>query len=116
MELHIGEKIRKVFEGQQKKKGLTVVEFAKQLSTGRQNIYRIFERKSIDTDQLRKISRILQHDFFQYFSRDYKAFELSKELMEIERILEIKEGENKLLKAENSKLWALNSQLISKKK
>lgn len=37
---------------------------AKKLSCDRSNIYRLFQKESIDTNLLTRISIILQHDFF----------------------------------------------------
>lgn len=62
--MHIGGIIReKITE-----KGMTVVSFAEQLSCTRVNVYKIFSRKSIDTDMLLRISSILEYDFFQHYS------------------------------------------------
>lgn len=58
--MHIGEAIRKELERQ----GKTVVWFAEQLPCHRTHIYRIFEKSSIDTHLLMRISYILKHDFF----------------------------------------------------
>ena len=62
--IHIGDIIKKQFDAQ----GHTVSWFAKQLCCDRTNIYSIFKRKSIDTALLEKISMILNHDFFKYYS------------------------------------------------
>ena len=59
----IGEYIKKVL----KEKGMSVTDFGKRINTHRRNIYDIFERKSIDTGLLQKISEVLEHDFFQYY-------------------------------------------------
>ena len=64
--MHIGNLIRKVV----RQRGMTVVSFATQLSCSRANVYKIFEKKSIDTDILMRISTILDYDFFAAISRD----------------------------------------------
>ena len=64
--IHIGGIIKKRFDAQ----GASVSWFAKELCCDRTNIYSIFKRESIDTALLEKISVILKHDFFQYYSRD----------------------------------------------
>lgn len=64
--IHIGNIIKKQFDAQ----GCTVSWLAKQLCCDRTNIYSIFKRESIDTALLEKISIILNHDFFKYYSRD----------------------------------------------
>lgn len=63
-ELHIGKIIRQHLE----EKGMTKSEFSRRIETSPQNIYGIFRRKSIDTDLLRKISIVLEFDFFTYYS------------------------------------------------
>lgn len=47
---------------------MTVVRFADKLSYSRANVYKIFEKKSIDTDLLMRISSILEFDFFKEIS------------------------------------------------
>jgi hypothetical protein len=60
MELHIGKEIEKIYH----KSGLKLSEFAKRINTSPRNVYSIFERPEIKTDQLLKISKVLSHDFF----------------------------------------------------
>ncbi len=60
MTYHIGSEIHKIL----KKKGMTVSEFARRINSSRENAYSIFKRKSVDTELLQTISRVLQHDFF----------------------------------------------------
>lgn len=64
--IHIGNIIKEKFDEQ----GLSVSWFAKELCCDRTNIYSIFKRESIDTSLLVKISTILKHDFFKYYSND----------------------------------------------
>ena len=64
--IHIGSIIKKKFDEQE----LSVSWFAKQLCCDRTNVYSIFKRESIDTALLVKISTILEHDFFKYYSND----------------------------------------------
>lgn len=66
--MHIGEAIRKELERQEK----TVVWLAEQIPCHRTNVYRIFEKDSIDTRILMRISSILKHDFFADHSVEYK--------------------------------------------
>lgn len=61
---HIGHLIHQEVERQ----GLTVVSLARMLSCSRTNIYKIFDRQSIDTDQLLRISSLLHTDFFRFYS------------------------------------------------
>lgn len=59
MSSNYGQEIRKVL----KKRGMTVAEFARRINKSRENAYDIFTRKSLDTDLLRTISQVLEHDF-----------------------------------------------------
>lgn len=66
--IHIGSIIKNKFD----ECGMPVSWFAKNLCCDRTNIYSIFKRESIDTALLIKISVILKHDFFKYYSEDLK--------------------------------------------
>ncbi len=68
MQIHVGKLIRTVFD--QQPKSHTIRWFAAELNCGRANIYDIFNRKTIDTELLIRISRILDHDFFADISRN----------------------------------------------
>lgn len=74
--IHIGEKIKEVFEAT----GLSVTEFARRIDTSRENVYGIFTRKSIDTDLLLKITQVLDHNFFSYYINPKEVEELKKQL------------------------------------
>lgn len=63
--VHIGKKIKEVW----KKSRLKGTEFASLINRDRQVIYDIFKRESIDTDLLKQISTVLNHDFFAYYSQ-----------------------------------------------
>jgi len=64
--LHIGKKIKEVW----RKSRLKGTEFAIAINRDRQVIYDIFKRESIDTELLQSISKVLNHDFFSYYSND----------------------------------------------
>ena len=66
--MHIGMLIKQKMEEQNK----TVVWLAKQLSYTRANIYKLFNKKSIDTEVLFRISRALDFDFFTAYSNELK--------------------------------------------
>jgi DNA-binding XRE family transcriptional regulator len=57
--LHIGQLVKAVFD----ESGMTVSEFARQIHLERSTIYGIFERPSIDSMLLVKISLVLKHNF-----------------------------------------------------
>lgn len=64
--MHIGHEIETELHRQER----TVAWFARKLCCNRRNIYKIFGRESIDTELLRRISVVLNHDFFDLLSRD----------------------------------------------
>ncbi len=66
--MHIGKKIQEAV----KRSGLSVTEFASKINYSRRNIYSIFDKQSIDTSLLVKISEVLEHDFFTHYSADSK--------------------------------------------
>ena len=66
--MHIGSLIRQKVD----EKGMTVIRFAEQLSCTRANVYKIFAKKSIDTDTLYRASVILDFDFFFILSKYYQ--------------------------------------------
>jgi transcriptional regulator with XRE-family HTH domain len=63
MKVDIGHKIKEVFDARDMK----LTDFADQLGTVRQNVYRIFKKRHLDTGLLLKISQVLNHNFFQYY-------------------------------------------------
>ena len=62
--IHIGKEIQAVFDETEH----SISWFAKKLNFDRTNIYRIFNRKSIDTDLLFRISEILNFNFFSLYN------------------------------------------------
>lgn len=95
--LHIGEKIKEIF----KESGLTVAEFARRIDTSRENVYGIFRRKSIDTYLLKKISEVLNYNFFKYY---INTEELYPEIKSLQRKLEVADQEIEYLKKINKLL------------
>ncbi len=67
MELHVGHMIKAIFET--KPRSCTVSWFARQLNCDRRNVYDIFNRRTIDTELLSRIGRILDYDFFAEISK-----------------------------------------------
>lgn len=63
MAIHIGKTIEQVLREQ----GRSVSWFAKQICCERTNVYGIFQRASIDTELLLRISRVLSYDFFEEY-------------------------------------------------
>ncbi|MBR2862207.1 MAG: XRE family transcriptional regulator [Bacteroidaceae bacterium] len=64
--MHIGHRIQQVLREQER----SATWFADKLCYTRSNVYKIFDRSSIDTFLLRRISKILNHDFFEDLSED----------------------------------------------
>ncbi len=63
-DMHVGKLIKDTVST----KGMTIVSFAQELSCTRANVYKIFNKSSIDTGLLARICRILNHDFFKDLS------------------------------------------------
>ena len=64
--VNIGQKIKNVVESS----GLSAADFAKKINRSRDVAYKIFNKENLDTGLLKKISVVLEHDFFSYFSDD----------------------------------------------
>ena len=64
MAIHIGKKIKEELQ----KQHMPVSLFAQKINRSRNVVYDIFERESIDTALLNKISRVLNCDFFSAYS------------------------------------------------
>lgn len=63
--IHIGKKIKEVLD----KTPLSVVDFAKKINLTRNGAYKVFGKETIDTGQLQAISKVLKHDFFDYYEQ-----------------------------------------------
>ena len=74
--VHIGNLIRQTL----KERGYTVVWFAAQLAYTRVNVYKIFEKKSLDADLLMRISVILDTNFFKAYSDEFENTSPSKQV------------------------------------
>lgn len=64
--IHIGQAIKNKVEEQ----GKTTVWLAQELGCHRTNLYKIYEKRTIDTGILLHISEILGFDFFQLYSEE----------------------------------------------
>lgn len=107
--VHIGKKIKEVLS----KSPMTVVDFAEKINKTRTVVYDIFKRDSVDSVLLNKISRVLNHNFFIYYSADSVKEEKSvynvKEDPLKQLMLELKESRRELdeLKKRNELLEKL---------
>ena len=73
--IHIGKKIQDVVDNS----SYTIVAFAKEIGLTRDGVYKIFKKESIDTEQLQKISKVLDHNFFSYYEQPSHAKESKSE-------------------------------------
>ncbi len=64
----LGMLIKEELEAQER----TVAWFARKLSLDRSNVYRIFQKNSMDTGLLSRISLVLGKDFFSLLSEEYR--------------------------------------------
>ena len=62
--IHIGQIIKQELQNQ----GRTVAWLTKELNCSRSNVYKIFDKPTLDTAVLLQVSKILEVDFFQYYS------------------------------------------------
>lgn len=51
----------------------SVAWFARKIHLDRSNVYRLFQKNSVDTDLLRRISQVLGRDFFAVYSESISA-------------------------------------------
>ena len=68
-QLHIGEQIK----AQLHRNGQTNDWLAQQLSCNIRTVTKIFHKRTIDTQQLMRISEILDFDFFKIFSDNFNS-------------------------------------------
>jgi transcriptional regulator with XRE-family HTH domain len=94
--VEIGQKIKEVFDSRHMK----LTDFADELGTVRQNVYRIFRKRHLDTGLLLKISQVLHHNFFQYYVdqpeeliQDGNVSQLKNEATEYRQQLELSKKE-----------------------
>lgn len=87
MSLHIGKEIRK----KAKELKISVTELSERIHSSRQNVYDIFDRSSIDTDLLYRISEALNFDFFSYYRVSKESLQYKEYQSKIEKLEEEKE-------------------------
>ena len=68
MEKSIGDLIKEELEKQER----SISWFARKLSCDRSNVYRLFQKESIDTTLLFRVSLLLKRVFFSYLSERLK--------------------------------------------
>lgn len=62
--------IGELIENEVRKQQIPIIEFAKQICCKRNNVYDIFQRSRMDIEQLKKISQVLNRNFFKELSED----------------------------------------------
>lgn len=67
--LHIGREIKRVLHAQRRSASW----LAERLYCDRTNIYKLFDKESINTSLLYRISKVLNHDFFKDISKLYNS-------------------------------------------
>lgn len=95
--VHIGNIIKQKFE----ESHLTMNDFASKINRTRSTVYDIFNRKSIDTDLLLKISEVLNYNFLSevYIEKEVVSSEDSRYFLAVEidcHDLSLEELENQL--------------------
>lgn len=60
--------IGKLIEDELRAQHRSVVWLSKEIGCNRTNIYKIFNRRSVDSELLLKISRALNHNFFEPYT------------------------------------------------
>ena len=91
--MHIGKKVKEVWRASRMKG----TEFAAAINKDKQVIYDIFKRETIDTGLLQKIGKVLDHDFFNYYSaaapltaqEEKVAYGLKVEIQKLEEELKL---------------------------
>ncbi len=86
MPVNIGNKIKTEI----KKKGMSTSEFARRINKSRENAYSIFKRKSIDTELLVVISKVLDVDFFQFYTKlSAENAKLKEEINQLKSVIKL---------------------------
>lgn len=98
MKVEIGQKIQEVFEA----RNMKLTDFADELGTVRQNVYRIFKKSQLDTGLLLKISQVLNHNFFQYYvdTPEVSSAEQGEEIIKLKNELSESQRQLNLAKKE----------------
>lgn len=95
-DVQIGPKVQEVFES----RNMKLSDLADKLGTVRQNVYRIFKKRDLDTGLLTKISEVLDHNFFHYYQtpKNDANQPVDKELADLKAQLDLSKKEIDYLK------------------
>lgn len=69
--IHIGQLIRQELQNQ----GRSVSWLARKLNCSRSNLYKIFDKATLDTAILLQLSKLLEVDFFRYYTDELEKNE-----------------------------------------
>jgi transcriptional regulator with XRE-family HTH domain len=100
--LHVGSRMKVLINNS----NLSVKEISEKMGISPPNIYRLYERESVETKYLVKLSEIFEIPISYFFS-DIDTRELESEIIGIKRKLELKEEEVISLKEKNEMLGKL---------
>ena len=97
---------------------MKTVDFAKSINLSRNGAYKMFEKETIDTGQLEKISKVLGHDFFKYYR--FETIELTSDIENVYGYVtkdELNEATRQIIKIIQSEVNLLREEMkISKEK
>lgn len=117
--IHIGREIRDTV----KRKKVSISQLADMINKSRPLVYDIFERESIDTGLLQKLSEVLEFNFFSFYQSGYSAEEpqenyhaRTENIEELKKKLSQKEQELDIAKNEIQYLKKINTLLEEKLK
>lgn len=85
MSVHIG----KIIHASVKKKGMSITSFADEINYSRRNVYEIFEKETIDTGVLLRISKILGENLFLHYITEEELMEQKTSRTLIEELREL---------------------------
>lgn len=71
--------IGKLIEDEVNRQQMSKKEFAEKICCSRKNVYDIFKKSSIHLDQLARISRVLNRNFFEELARDPSLIDIDSE-------------------------------------
>lgn len=109
--IHIGKKIKEVLD----KTPISVVDFAKSINLTRNGAYKVFEKETIDTGQLQAISKVLKHDFFNYYENEPLVLKEPKEKVGYVTKEELAQSSREIIQLVKSEFEKLREELSLKK-
>lgn len=77
--------IGELIEEEVRKQNLSITDFAKMICCERANVYKIFQRNTLDIEQLARISKVLGRNFFEDIAKDYDLARPVEDEAELQR-------------------------------